>query len=621
MGTLAQAFVKVRPEVDRDAKGRLTADIKAAAAAAGDEGGKTMGSRVGANMLGRLKDDIAGKLGPVVATEAAKAGTVAGGSLAAGISSTAAQDVPALFTPAGAIGASAIAVAAVALGPAIGAALSSGILLGLGGAALAAAFFAAKDNPAIKAALAGLKASVGNAFKGAADPLVLPFAAAIKTIGSALAGSAPAIRSALAGLAPAIAPLAAGLAGFITNLLPGLSKALAASAPLLTQLGKDLPGLATAISRFLDLIAKSGPNAATFLRDAVTALGNLIVGVGHVIEFLTGAYVRLRTIALTVRSWLIEAYQAVVGFFAAIPGRIGAILNTVAAWATGVWRAVTGLFTALPGQILGALKSLPSLLSRVAEEAKDRLLFAFGFAIGSIVKEFLSLPGQIWAILRSLWSVAVGIVGAGVSAVINWVQQLPGRVASILGSMRAAAISVVSSAISAVVGWFAQLPGRAVGAMSGLAGAVRGALAGAAGWLVHAGEDIIMGLVHGMQGAIGAAINAAVDAAKRILAGIKSALGIASPSRLFAEQVGKPIVQGIAAGIAGNVGLIPSALAEVTGLLPDTGYRPGRLVIPAATGGTRTVTNTVNQTFTQAPGSPAELARIVSRELAWMTEA
>src|SRR5690606_7296159 len=67
------------------------------------------------------------------------------------------------------------------------------------------------------------------------------------------------------------------------------------------------------------------------------------------------------------------------------------------------------------------------------------------------------------------------------------------------------------------------------------------------------------GMAEGLQAAAGQLAQAAANAAAQALAAAKSALGIASPSRVMRDEVGAMISAGIAQGILANAGLIGSA--------------------------------------------------------------
>jgi phage-related protein len=79
------------------------------------------------------------------------------------------------------------------------------------------------------------------------------------------------------------------------------------------------------------------------------------------------------------------------------------------------------------------------------------------------------------------------------------------------------------------------------------------------------GSDIVDGIARGISSGAGKIADAAKDAANNAFNAAKALLGISSPSKLFADSVGLPISQGIAAGIAKGAPEINGALNATLG--------------------------------------------------------
>jgi len=78
------------------------------------------------------------------------------------------------------------------------------------------------------------------------------------------------------------------------------------------------------------------------------------------------------------------------------------------------------------------------------------------------------------------------------------------------------------------------------------------------------GTNIINGIVSGISASASAIATAARNAAKAALDSAKSLLGIKSPSRVFRDQVGQMIGEGMALGIEDSEGAVNKALAELS---------------------------------------------------------
>ena len=102
--------------------------------------------------------------------------------------------------------------------------------------------------------------------------------------------------------------------------------------------------------------------------------------------------------------------------------------------------------------------------------------------------------------------------------------------------------------------------------LGGLGGKALRALRNALSGLPAIGADIVRGLWTGASGMISWAVSQFAGLGKSILGGIKRALGIKSPSKVFADEVGKMIPLGIAEGVKKNASAVNDAL---TGMMAD----------------------------------------------------
>lgn len=80
---------------------------------------------------------------------------------------------------------------------------------------------------------------------------------------------------------------------------------------------------------------------------------------------------------------------------------------------------------------------------------------------------------------------------------------------------------------------------------------------------VQLGKDIINGIKNGITGAVGGLVNSVKDAASNVFNSVKSFFGIASPSKLMEQEIGKWIPLGMAVGIDDEAGAVSEALEEM----------------------------------------------------------
>lgn len=214
----------------------------------------------------------------------ASAGFAGGAKMASGISG-ALESAQSEFVPI-------LVAAAAAASPAIGAAITTGVLLGVGGGTLAAGIISQAKDPAVSGAFKDLGTEIKNDLTGASAGFRDPLIQAAHTFSDVWnAEVRPGLAEDFNILAPSIDHLSAGVAGFAHNVMPGFNDSIRASAPLLNQLGNDtLPRMGSAIGQFFSTIAQGGPGAQAFFRDLTTGVDLSVKQLGSVTLALTKMY-------------------------------------------------------------------------------------------------------------------------------------------------------------------------------------------------------------------------------------------------------------------------------------------------------------------------------------------
>lgn len=258
--------------------------------------------------------------------------------------------------------------------------------------------------------------------------------------------------------------------------------------------------------------------------------------------------------------------------------------------------AGTNVVSGFSSQLSGSRSSASSFAAAMAAgfNAKSATFRAAGSTAG----------GNIVAGLQSQ-------SGAARSAAVAVAQLAANAVASLSGSFRAAgaaSIAQYAGGISAGTGTVKSAAANA--AKSGLSGANVG------GWY-NVGYNMSAGIASGVRGGSSLISSAAVSAARTALARAKSALGIRSPSRVFRDEVGAMIGEGMAQGILAERGTVANA-AESLGLSAVNAVNSNMGM--GLSGGNTTNNRTYNMTPTiyiyGAEGqSVEELAALVEEQL------
>jgi len=282
----------------------------------------------------------------------------------------------------------------------------------------------------------------------------------------------------------------------------------------LDDAGRDLIGtLSDIIDRFTEWLGTA--EGMRFIEDLIVA----IELTGRALGYLINAIIFLIEFAHDVEDFLVGAVR----WFRDAGAAVGDFFGMLGDW---VGRAVAW-FQMLPGLIMSAIKALPGMILGFFTFLFDTVTTAIGIAIGRWLKFFIDLPGVIMEALH----------------------RLPGVLFALWESIRSTVVSIVSGLWNRVVALFTESPGRIGSALSGLWPRLQLFFAQLGTNMYNAGRSLIQGLINGIVSMVTTAIDWGRRAAENIISGIRRGLGIASPSKVAAEQIGRPIVQGIGVGM------------------------------------------------------------------------
>jgi len=200
--------------------------------------------------------------------------------------------------------------------------------------------------------------------------------------------------------------------------------------------------------------------------------------------------------------------------------------------------------------------------------------------------------------LNILFDGVAGTINVTASAIHRFMQNFDGMKAAATTAVRAVSsafrtmAAAVAGAVSMVIrDWLAMVHGieagvsAAISAASKLPGRIRALFAGAGGWLVQAGQNIIMGLIHGIESMVGKV----ASAIGHIASVIRSFLPFSPAKEGPLSGSGSPDIAGLkvatmfAAGINSGVRGVALAAGRLAGAASVTpamaGYGHGGVVI------------------------------------------
>jgi phage-related protein len=272
-------------------------------------------------------------------------------------------------------------------------------------------------------------------------------------------------------------------------------------------------------------------------------------------QFLTGLMADLA--ALPSRAF--GALASFGGFlWTALTGAFNQGRLAVTTWITGLMADLASL----PSRAIGALASFGSSLWTQLTSNFAQARQAVTTWLSGVANDLRSLPSRAGSALSGLGPRVSGAVrSAGASALnamrtagaqlVSQVRTLPSRartaldplISSLPAPIRragSAALSAIRSAGSQIVSFVRTLPSRAANALSGARNA-----------LVSAGRDLIRGMISGIRSMAGSIASEARRVVGSAVSSAKRALGISSPSKVFAE-IGRDTGRGFVEGLTGT---------------------------------------------------------------------
>lgn len=256
--------------------------------------------------------------------------------------------------------------------------------------------------------------------------------------------------------------------------------------------------------------------------------------------------------------------QSVVDFFAQLPGKIWTWLvetvnktvqwginlkNTAETWVTNTINSVVNFFSTLPGRVWTWLVETVNRVVQWGINIKNTAETWVTSTINSVVNFFSQMPGRIWTWLAdtvnkvsqwgvNLLSAASTAASSAVNKVAEWFSQLPGKVWTWL-----------SNTLSKVTQFASDLKEKATGAAQGFVTNLVDGVKGLPDKFKEIGSNIVTGIWNGISSGWNWLTDKVKSLANSLFEAAKDALDINSPSKVFADEVGRWIPPGIGVGM------------------------------------------------------------------------
>ncbi|GGK90165.1 hypothetical protein Ppa06_58290 [Planomonospora parontospora subsp. parontospora] len=433
-------------------------------------------------------------------------------------------------------------------------------------------------------------------FAGTFIQVLQIFAAALLPILPPLSQLAEVLAGVLMQAMQALMPFIVQLATAIASLLPTLTPLITLVTQVAAQLGQILVQAITllvqALSPLIPVIVQATSTIGTALLEALIALMPSIM---QIID----AFVQL----LPVLTPIVGIVAQLVSAFAPLVAEILPVVTQLITALTPVVVQIVGAF----GQLLAALMPVISVLADIVIALMPVVTWLVQVAaailekvipvVGDLIKWVIDLAAKILAELTPVlqwvrdkipeaWEWVKSKIRSAIEdikSVINWFSELP----DMLGRWMIDARDAVTQRFAELVDWLRGLPVAILNAIGNLGGLLSGL-----------GHDLIIGLWNGIVGMWDWFKNAIWNFFSSIMPQwVKDALGIASPSKVFAE-IGRFTMMGVSEGMLASQRGVLNTAAGIAGRLsksfnPQLTASAGSTGLPV-TGGARTAGTSIH---------------------------
>ena len=299
----------------------------------------------------------------------------------------------------------------------------------------------------------------------------------------------------------------------------------------------------------------------------------------NIANFITNAY---NSVVTWVSNMVAKAREmgqnflnAVISFFTNLPYKVGYFigntLTSIVLWVgnmvakaremgTNFINNVVSFFTQLPGKVLqfitSAFNNVQTWATNMVNKARE---MGTNF-INNVVSFFTQLPGKVLQFITSAfnnvqtWATNMANkareMGTNfINNVVSFMQQLPGKIKQYL-----------DSAINNLKTWVTQMGQKGKEAVQSLINNVMSAASGIASKVMSIGTDIVTGVWNGIKNAAGWFTDQVKSFFSGIVDGVKDALGIGSPSKVFRDEIGRWLPPGV---VQGFEAAMPSAMKAI----------------------------------------------------------
>lgn len=445
----------------------------------------------------------------------------------------------------------------------------------------------------------------------------------------------------LGGIMQGLAQSTPTLMATVSDMILQLIQAITAFLPQFAEAAVTIAGsIVTQLTAFVPQLLQAATTLLMAIVDAVPMIVNTLVPmlpqlITAIVTALLGAVPQLLQAATTLLMAIVNALPTIItALTAALPQILTAITNCLQASIPVLLQAAITLLMAIVDALPTIIDALVAAIPVIITTLVDFFTNNIDTILDAAIQLLMALVDAIPEILVALGNALPQIISAILNAVVDAVPKLLKKSRELFGKI-----------MEALGGLLGKLPGKMLEVRDSIVNGIRnslGSIGSAAadivsaiwdhikelpGMVLDVGRDLVEGLWNGisdMVGWIGDKISGFGDS---VLGGLKDFFGIASPSKVMRDEVGKFLPAGIAIGIEDSTlsavksvrsmadKLRNTAVESLNGMTSGAAYRMQQNPMTAAVRKNAAVVNNYyktdnSRTVNQTNNSPKALSRL-----------
>ncbi len=445
----------------------------------------------------------------------------------------------------------------------------------------------------------------------------------------------------LGGIMQGLAQSTPTLMATVSDMILQLIQAITAFLPQFAEAAVTIAGsIVTQLTAFVPQLLQAATTLLMAIVDAVPMIVNTLVPmlpqlITAIVTALLGAVPQLLQAATTLLMAIVNALPTLItALTAALPQILTAITNCLQASIPVLLQAAITLLMAIVDALPTIIDALVAAIPVIITTLVDFFTNNIDTILGAAIQLLMALVDAIPEILVALGNALPQIISAILNAVVDAVpkllkksRELFGKIMEALGELLGKLPGKMLEVRDSIVNGIRNSLGSIGSAAADIVSAIWDHIKELPGMMLDVGRDLVEGLWNGisdMVGWIGDKISGFGDS---VLGGLKDFFGIASPSKVMRDEVGKFLPAGIAIGIEDSTlsavksvrsmadKLRNTAVESLNGMTSGAAYRMQQNPMTAAVRKNAAVVNNYyktdnSRTVNQTNNSPKALPRL-----------